>query len=194
MNLAELQKEAHAIAEARGWYDTEPTFGDSIASIHAQLSEVTKAYQAPAWKGDLGWRYVPVLVDETGQVVGNKPVGTAANLSGVVIHLAATAERYGYSLDPDENIEDIEDWERLRWCFEGNLSFGDWMARLHWFAAEAFGCDVSNSKELVEEGLAYLVVGVQRMAANYGIDLDAAIAAKMEYYRTGPHRRVGKAL
>ena len=32
------------------------------------------------------------------------------------------------------------------------------------------------------------------MAAHYGIDLDAAIEAKMEYNRTRTHRHGGKAL
>ena len=178
MNLADLQKEAHAIAQDQGWYDAEPTFGDSVASIHGALNEVLEEYRSCG-------------MAHNGSSYEGEPFGIAAELADVVIQLAGTAERYRYSLDPDENIEDIEDWERLRWCFEGNLSFGDWMARLHWFAAEAFGSDVSNSNELVEEGLAYLVVGVQRMAANYGIDLDAAIEAKMEYYRASPHRHVG---
>ena len=32
MNLVELQERAHAIAEADGWWDEEPPFGDVIAS------------------------------------------------------------------------------------------------------------------------------------------------------------------
>ena len=35
---------------------------------------------------------------------------------------------------------------------------------------------------------------VQRMAAHYGIDLDSAIEAKMQYNRTRPYRHRGKAL
>ena len=32
MNLADLQKEAHAIAKEKGWWDEERTFGDWIAA------------------------------------------------------------------------------------------------------------------------------------------------------------------
>ena len=173
MNLAELQKEAHAIAEARGWYDTEPTFEDSIASIHGALNEVLEEYR----------------MAHNGSSYAGEPSGIAAELADVVMQLGAMAEHYGYSLDPDETIED---WDALRVCFEGLQSLGDWQARLNWFAAEAFRYEGSDI--LVEDALASLVVGVKRMSAHHGIDLDAAIAAKMEYYRTGPHRRVGKAL
>ena len=38
MNLAELQERVRAIAEADGWWDEEPPFGDVIASAHYALS------------------------------------------------------------------------------------------------------------------------------------------------------------
>ena len=39
MNLRELQRDAHAIAKDRGWWDQERTFGDCIALVHSELSE-----------------------------------------------------------------------------------------------------------------------------------------------------------
>ena len=161
MNLADLQKEAHAIAQDRGWYDTEPTFEDSIASIHGALNEVLEEYRSCG-------------MAHNGSSYKGEPFGIAAELADVVIQLAAMAEHYGYSLDPDETIKD---WDALRVCFEGLQSLGDWQARLHWFAAEASRYEGSDI--LVEDALASLVVGVKRMSANYGIDLDPAIEAKV---------------
>ena len=45
MNLAELQKEAHAIAKEHGWWDTERSFGDCIADLHRELSRVLETYR-----------------------------------------------------------------------------------------------------------------------------------------------------
>ena len=161
MNLADLQKEAHAIAQDQGWYDTERTFEDSIASVHGALNEVLEEYRRCG-------------MAHNGSSYAGEPSGIAAELADVVIQLGAMAEHYGYSLDPDETIED---WDALRVCFEGLQSLGDWQARLNWFAAEAFRYERSDI--LVEDALASLVVGVKRMSAHHGIDLDAAIAAKL---------------
>ena len=161
MNLADLQKEAHAIAQDQGWYDTGPTFEDSITSIHGALNEVLEEYRRCG-------------MAHNGSSYAGEPSGIAAELADVVIQLGAMAEHYGHSLDPDETIED---WDALRVCFEGLQFLGDWQARLSWFAAEAFRYEGSDI--LVEDALASLVVGVKRMSAHYGIDLDAAIEAKV---------------
>ena len=180
MDIATLQREAHAIASEQGWWDETTTFGDRIERIHEALSEAGKASRAPAWKGDLGWRYVPILDDETGEIVGNKPVGVAAELAEVVVRVAATAQRYDYGIDA---VESIEDRDALDVCLAGLESFGDWIARLHWITAEATSYKGVASEHLVTNALASLVVGVQHMAAHYEIDLDATIEAKMEYLR-----------
>ena len=175
MNLADLQREAHAIAKDHGWWNEERTFGDLIALVHSKLSEALEAYR-----------------DE---VLPSKPhllsTKVASELADVVIRVADMVEHYGYSLDPAESIED---WDALDVCLAGLGSFGDWIARLHWITAEATSYKGVASEHLVINALASLIVGVQRMAAHYGIDLDAAVEAKVQYNRTRPYRHGGKAL
>ena len=87
MNLAELQKEAHAIARDKGWYDTERTFGDFIALIHSELSEALEWYRSN------GTDFNPI------DGFGGKPLGVASELADVVIRVADMAEHYGIDLD-----------------------------------------------------------------------------------------------
>ena len=186
MELAELQKEAHAIARDKGWYDTERTFGDFIALIHSELSEALRAYLSgrPWWVSG-------------SHMDTNGPDGIAVNLADVIIRVADLAEFYGANVDP---ATAVRDWPSLEANINlaAKLSFGHWISMLHWFTATAFEeCAwVAPSERTFEwvESLGELIYGVQAMAAHYNIDLDVAIAAKMAYNRTRPYRHGGKAL
>ena len=174
MDLVELQREAHAIALSKGWWDEERTFGDCIALVHSELSEALEAYR-----------------DE---VLPSKPhllsTKVASELADVVIRVADMAEWWGMSVAVTSHELDV--------CYAGEViagchSFGDWIAALHRFPGNAFSHRL-RSLNVVEDDLKAVVYGVQRMADHYGIDLDAAIEAKMEYNRTRSYRHGGKAL
>ena len=172
MDLAELQREAHAIAKEKGWWDEKRTFGDLIALVHSELSEALEAYR-----------------DE---VLPSKPhllsTKVASELADVVIRVADMAEWYGLKLGGSPRFQ----FQR----FGGLVSFGDWIATLHGVTAEAFGYSKNKDGEagFIQGSLVELINGVERMATHYGIDLGAAIKAKMEYNRTRPYRHGGKAL
>ena len=190
MNLADLQKEAHAFAKDRGWYDTEVTFGDRIALIHSELSEALEAYR------ETGSATAGVyIVDPDGKIT--KLGGVPYELADVVIRVADLAEHYGANVDP---ATAVRDWPSLETNINlaAKLSFGHWISMLHWFTATAFEeCAwFAPSERTFEwvESLGELIYGVQAMAAHYNIDLDVAIAAKMAYNRTRPYRHGGKAL
>ena len=79
------------------------------------------------------------------------------------------------------------------------LTFGEWVGMAHYWTAEAFKLgaqweDDGRGKHLVWMSVGEVVAVVQRMATHYGIDLDVAIEAKMEYNRGRSYRHGGKAL
>ena len=194
MNLAELQKEAHAIAQDQGWYDTESTFGEFIALIHSELSGALEAYRE---RGFDIW-VEPRVVEKDPRPPAweraafthdlfSKPCGVASELAGVVIRVAGMAEHYGYDLTGWEEVDARHNIQ--------SPSFGDWIAVCHSCLSGSFASWATTfGHEVIVECLQGLLRFTHLMADHYDIDLDAAIAAKMEYYRTGPHRRVGKVL
>ena len=186
MNLANLQREAHAIAKEHGWWDEERTFGDCIALVHSELSEALEAYREKHIWTD--WRQLQTYPN-------GQPVGVGSELADVVIRVADMAEHDGVDLASEIETLRRENDERDM----TGRTFGDWISDLHAslsFSYESREWDGYAARGFPswEELLADCVAGVQRMAAHYGIDLDAAIEAKMAYNRTRPYRHGGKVL
>ena len=181
MDLKALQKEAHAIAKEHGWWDTDRTFGDLIALVHSELSEALEAYrlhELETWPSQ----------------VGEIPLGVPYDLADVVIRVADMAEWYG--------LENLQEWiDSLRESdLSGITTFGEWITCCHLLASKAMeqlhedANDPEHGTKMAFGRLGSLVILIQRMAAHYGIDLDAAIEAKMEYNRGRSYRHGGKAL
>ena len=207
MDLKALQHEAHAIAESKGWWDTERTFGDLIALVHSELSEALEAYRERELEaytppddvigqpGKLGTTRQPHPFPGVGGYVNvkvsTKPEGVAYELADVVIRVADMAEHYHWALDAAP-IPEPEEWME----FSPAKSFGDWIGLCHIHASDALIAAWMPPERFISPlvSLNLVVRTVQRLAAHYGIDLDAAIEAKMEYNRTRSYRHGGKAL
>ena len=184
MNLAKLQKEAHAIARDHGWWDTERTFGDCIALVHSELSEALEAYRVHGLEDQTyeanDWE--SMRPDDRWPPSITVPEGVASELADVVIRVADIAEWYG--VDLTEHVPPPRDYGADA-ILQGCESFGDWITVLGMFVGFVYW------HYKYEQGLnpwawaaGQLVYGVQRVAAHYDIDLDAAIAAKLEYMRS----------
>ena len=177
MDLKQLQVEAHQIAREHGWHDTERSFGDLIALVHSELSEALEAYR------------VCGIVDCPHE--HTEGAGVASELADVVTRVADMAEHYHWDLDA-VSIPEPEEWME----FSPPKSFGDWIGLCHIHASDAL-VKAWMPPEMFQTpsvSLNLVIRTVQRMAAHYGIDLDAAIEAKMEYSRGRSYRHGGKAL
>ena len=230
MNLAELQREVHAIATDHGWWPSVPrcrecdlsavwddgkadtglgpgepdgwyclrcgdevggspgpieerTFGDCIAVLHLGLSNVLEAYRELGFK----WWMRPYSMPSR----PSKPEGVPYELADVVIRVADMAEHYHWDLDA-VSIPEPEEWME----FSPPKSFGDWIGLCHIHASDALvkAWIPPERFQTPSVSLNLVIRTVQRMAAHYGIDLDAAIEAKLEYNRSRSYRHGGKAL
>ena len=190
LNLADLQREAHAVASANGQWDTERTFGDCIARVHSELSDALEAYRVHGLEDQTyeanDWE--SMRPDDRWPPSITVPEGVASELADVVIRVADMAEHYGANLSEEfvEVSDDLWVWS-LSDRFE---SFGDWIGGCHVMASDAlWGKWGPHTPDYAPtewaKCFALLIDLVGRMAAHYDIDLDAAIKAKMGYCRPG---------
>lgn len=100
MNIKNFQKEAHALANEKGWHDLPRTTGDMIALCHSELSEALEVLRDPN------------MALTTIIKVGGKPEGFPIELADLLIRVADMAELYG--IDLEEAIHVKMEYNRTR--------------------------------------------------------------------------------
>jgi len=96
-SLAVYQAEIKRINAAKGWYETERSFGDDIALLHSEVSEAYEAYRQ--WGTE-------DATEQAGRVgfVGNqlpKPEGVGSEFADILIRLLDSCERHGIDLEKE---------------------------------------------------------------------------------------------
>lgn len=88
--LEEYQEECYQINVDHGWFDSERSFGDDVALLHTEVSEMYEAYRK--WE----------LEDATAPMVNGdelpKPEGVGSEVADVQIRLFDTCQRAGINL------------------------------------------------------------------------------------------------
>lgn len=105
MNLAEMTDAVREVNEANGWHDDSLTFGDEIALLHSEVSEMLEEFRKHGTK-----RYVQIDGEAVGlnddEVLihygeGVKPLGVPSEAADVLIRLLDTCGRHGIDLEAE---------------------------------------------------------------------------------------------
>lgn len=91
-SLEQYQAEIREINELNGWFDSERSFGDDIALLHTEVSEMFEAYR------DHGLDDATAEPDHHDGPGFIKPEGVGSEAADVLVRLLDTCERQGIDL------------------------------------------------------------------------------------------------
>ena len=95
MTITELQKEIHATANSKGWWDAPRNIGELIALCHAELSEALEEVRSGAKLTEIDF-----TID-----VAAKPEGFPIELADVMIRVLDMAAGLGIDLEQAIHIK-----------------------------------------------------------------------------------------
>lgn len=189
MDLKKLVKEAYEIAREKGWHDTEVSFSDHIANIHAELSEAWEEWRNNQELNEIYYecKYIKTGVcDNAGDCdeckgidcKHAKPCGIPVELADVIIRVCDTLG----SLGVNTNQLKTRFIGRNIFNFSGLINVG------HIYLDKAL--TLKNSTDY----LYTLIIEIQAFCNCYiwKLDLEKAIELKMAYNKTRPRLHGGK--
>lgn len=217
LTIKQIQEEAYATALEKGWHDRplRELHGDTVvvhhdrvlakhALMHTELSEAQELLYVPSDD-------TPRLDMYFGE--NEKPEGFVVEVADAVVRIADTASALGINLiDAQAFDADTNAHLPTTWLTQATYSqacqdivtaaaFGDrdrQLAVVEWISGVRHDIDKATEDVRVDNLNAYSIYMVQALrklagiCAGLGLDLNAAIEAKMAYNKTRPHRHGGK--
>jgi NTP pyrophosphatase (non-canonical NTP hydrolase) len=182
---------AHGNAVDKGWWQEERSLGELVALIHSEASEALEDFRNGHEPTDVWYEKKDA---STGQIKTMalqpfddwKPCGIPSELADIVIRVYDLVGK----LKMKERFSELLN-ERFKTdissSMRSHVPFGD---NVGWLHVSISGILLNE----VEQATAKVVYDTYKLAEYNGIDLDYAIAEKMVYNATRPHRHGGKKL
>lgn len=197
-NISQLVQAAYQNAVNKGWWEEPRTYGELIALVHSEVSEALEDYRTPGIKPSDVWyerTLAPGVVAkrEEQKEATDKPCGIPSELADICIRIFDIAGKYGW----EKSLETAYRWlsrheKREKWTA---APFGGKLSIIHAELSKSLEeLDYNDNTGGAINHLAAVLVEVELVAQEYGIDLERAIAEKMAYNATRPHRHGGKVL
>lgn len=100
MLLNELAKEIHQIAVEHGWWETDRNFGESLALIHSEVSEVLEDWRKGRPLNEILWTVEYYLEGPSaGEVIRNKPDGIPIEFADIIIRVLDLCAAYNIDIE-----------------------------------------------------------------------------------------------
>lgn len=196
-NISQLVQAAHQNAVNKGWWEEPRTYGELIALVHSEVSEALEDYRNGKKPTEVWYEAKNI----NGQIIVRtdkpdeewKPCGIPSELADVCIRIFDIAGGYEWGKQLEEACHWINESEkREKWIA---LSFVGKLAIIHAELSKSLEkFDYNDNPGGAIDHLAAVVVEVEFISKEYGIDLERAIAEKMQYNATRSQRHGGKVL
>jgi NTP pyrophosphatase (non-canonical NTP hydrolase) len=173
-----MSAEVQEWGRADGWHDSPVSFGEALAYLHSEVSEVLEAWRR--W-GTRDATHDCRPYDDGGsctQPHEQKPEGVGSEFADVLIRLLDTCIRFG--VDPQAEVRLQEPEYALSDSFPENVN------TLHFLVARAYMAHQMGDDLGAEFACIYAYV--RQLCAEHGVDLLAEYDRKMTWNRANPHR------